>query len=414
MRGCLGLVSYRVEEIARGVVLLRVNDRVTRFFESLWEIPEGITYNAYLVETREGYVLIDGWKSLYSGSLVGALESMIGPGELRYVIVNHLEPDHSGSLEDVLRWAPDARVLGSRFAARLLGSYPRARERFEAVADGEERVIGGRRFRFIYTPWLHWPETMVTWLEDEGVLFTCDVFGGFGVPEGVFDDQCAREADILRSMKKYLVTVIGKYRRFILRALEKLEGSGIRPRIIAPGHGLLWRESPERVIRYYRSLASAEPVRGKILIVYGSMYGTLEQLARSLACELRLAGLRPVVYGYTDTGRPNLSDVLADAIDAEKIVIAAPTYEAGVFPLLRFLVEEICEKAAAPKDVYILSTFGWGSIAARRLREALEACGFRVRRVVEEMSVSPHEGIAVRARVQELARELARSITGED
>ena len=254
---------------------------------------------------------------------------------------------------------------------------------------------------------------MVTYLEDAGILFTCDVFGGFGIPEGVFDDQCAREGDIMRSMKKYLVTVIGKYRRFVLRGIEKLRKAGVKPRIIAPGHGLLWRGDPERVIRYYESLARAEPVPGKVLIVYGSMYGTLEQLARALACELRLAGMKPVVYGYTDTGRPNLSDVLTDAIDAEKIVIASPTYEAGVFPLVRFLVEELCEKAGSEKDVYLLTTYGWGSAAARMLKSKLESCGFRVRRVLEEKSVSPKEGLGAADRVKRAAESLAREITGQ-
>ena len=401
--------SFRVEEIVDGVWLLRVNDRATRYFEGLWEIPEGITYNAYLVRTGEGDVLVDGWKSLYSSRLLKALESLTSPERLRYVIVNHLEPDHSGSLEDVLRWAPGARVLGSKFAGRLIDAFPRARERFEPVSDGEERIIGGLRFRFFSTPWVHWPETMMTWLPDKGVLFTCDAFGGYGIPDGIFDDQCARETDIMRSMKKYLVTVVGHYRKFIVKALEKLEKAGVEPRIIAPGHGMLWRGDPKRVMNYYRDLALAKPVPGKVLVVYASMYGTLEQFARTLACELRMNGYKPVVYSFTDTTRPHISDVLTDAIDAEKIVIAAPTYEAGIFPLVDHLVDEICHKAAAEKEVFILSTYGWGSVAAKQLAKKMESCGFRVRGVLEERAVNLGSPERAREKVKDILEAIATS-----
>jgi len=408
------LGSYRVEEIAEGVWLLRVNDRMTQYFESLWEIPEGITYNAYLIDTGEGSILVDGWKHTFSASLIEALESLTGPDRLRYVVVNHLEPDHSGSLEDVLRWAPRARVVGSRMAARILaGSYPRARERFQPVRDGDSLRLGWATLRFYSTPWVHWPETMVTWLEERGILFTCDAFGGFGIPEGVFDDECARETDIMRSMKKYLVTVVGHYRKFITKALDKLEKEGVKPRIIAPGHGLLWRGDPGRVMSYYKSLAHAEPQKGKILALYASMYGTLEQLSRALACELRKKGYKPIVYGFTDTTRPNISDILTDAIDAEKIIIAAPTYEAGVFPYMKFIAEELCHKAAAEKDVYVLSTYGWGGIAGKKLREILESCGFRVRSVIEEQAIAPREGLGIIDKIRALVAQLEEVVLGE-
>ncbi len=381
-------MSVRVEEIDPGLFLLRAGDRATRFFEGLWEIPEGVTYNAYLLRTSEGAVLFDTWKYTFAGDLLSALESLIDPGELKYVVVHHAEPDHSGSLDAVLQWAPGARVLGHPMAGRLLSSsYRYVRGRFRAVRDGEELVVGGERLVFIHVPWLHWPETMFTWLPGRRVLLTCDAFGGFGIPEGVFDDECAREEDIMRSLRKYVVTVIGHYRRWITRALEKLEGLGVEPRVIAPGHGLLWRGDPRRVMDYYRRLAEGEPARGKVLVVYASMYGTLERLARVLACELRKRGMKPVVYGFTDTTRPNLSDILADAIDAEYVVVAAPTYEAGLFPLAKLVVEGLCEKAAGARKLAVLSTYGWGGVAAKRIRGILESCGYETVGVVETQAV---------------------------
>ncbi|MCE4624715.1 MAG: FprA family A-type flavoprotein [Desulfurococcales archaeon] len=402
------MATYRVQEIEDGFYILRVNDRYTNYFEALWEIPEGITYNAYLLKTSEGAVLFDGWKKVYSSQLIDALETVIGPEELRYVVVNHLEPDHSGSLEDVLRWAPNAKVLGSRLAARLIKAFPRARERFQAVGDGEALELGGERIRFIYTPWLHWPETMVSWVETRRILVTCDAFGGYGIPFGLFDDECIRWEDALRAMQKYVVTVIGHYRGWIVKALDKLHKAGIKPRIIAPAHGLMWRKDPGYVMRFYERLARGTPVKGKALVVYGSMYGTVENMVRRLVCAMAREGYSPVVYGFTDSKRPQLSEILTDAIDSEVILIAAPTYEADLFPLIRLVAEEICWKASDGKKAVIVSSYGWGSMAARRLREILEGCNFSVVESIEYNSVGP-AGLHL-AEVEELAKKVVEAL----
>jgi len=408
------VATYRIEEVDPGLYLLRVGDRMTRYFEALWEIPEGVTYNAYVLKTGEGAVLFDGWKSTFSGPFLEALEQVIEPGELRYVVAHHLEPDHSGTLEDVLRWAPHARVLGHPFAERMLTNYPRARERFRPVGDWEELVLGGERLQFIHAPWLHWPETMFTWLPERRVLLTCDAFGGFGVPEGVFDDECQRPGDIFYSIRKYHVTVIGHYRRWVHRAIEKLERHGVEPRIIAPAHGLLWRGDPGRVIQYYKDLSDAKPVPGKVTVLYASMYGTVESLARMVACELRKAGYNPVVYGFTDTQRPPVSSILADVVDSEALVVAAPTYEAGLFPLMRYVLEEICEKAPAPKKLAVLATYGWGGVAAKRIRGLLESCEYQTIAVLEEQAVTPYGGFALQERTRELARRIVGALQGSE
>ena len=384
------MAHYRVEEVEDGFYILRVNDRYTRYFEALWEIPEGITYNAYLLKTPEGDVLFDGWKRPYAGQLLEALESVTSSKRLRYIVVNHMEPDHSGSLDDVARWASNARVLGHPMAGRMMRAYPRARERFRPVKDGEVLEVGGERIRFIYTPWLHWPETMMSWIESRGILVTCDAFGGYGITQGVFDDECIRPLEAVRAMKKYVATVIGHYREWITKNLEKLESLGVRPRIIAPAHGLVWRRNPDRVVRIYRELAEGVPIAGKVLVLYASMYGTVEKLARRVACRLSRSGYHPVVYGFTDSTRPAFSEVITDAIDSESLVIAAPTYEASTFPLLKHVAEEICWKASGGgRRAVIVSSYGWGSVAAKQLRGILEGCGYRVVDVVEYNSIGP-------------------------
>ena len=406
------MANYLVREIDENLYLLRVDDRYTGYFEALWEIPEGITYNAYLLLTREGAVLFDGWKKTYSGLLVEALEELVKPGELRYIVVHHLEPDHSGSLEEVLRYFPEARVVGHRMASRMLDAFPRAKERFQPVGDGDELVVGGERLVFIYTPWLHWPETMMTWIPGRRVLLTCDAFGGYGIPQGVFDDECTRWDDAIRSMKKYVVTVIGHYSDWVVKALGKLGSLGVSPRIIAPGHGLVWRSRPGRVIEVYRATAEARPVEGKVLVLYASMYGTLEAIVRRLSCRLAEKGYTAAVYGFTDTGRPLVSEILVDANDAEALVVALPTYEASMFPLVEFVLREICWKTrGAGRRAVVVSTYGWGGVAAKKASKLLEDCGFRVVMVREEKAIGV-EAIG-RSRVFRIVESIVSAISGE-
>ena len=222
------------------------------------------------------------------------------------------------------------------------------------------------------------------------MLMSCDVFGGYGIPLGVFDDECTRPGEALRSLKKYVVTVIGHYRQWIARGLSKLREAGVEPRVIAPGHGLLWRSNVAAVVEAYRRLAAGEPEEGKVLVLYASMYGSMEMLARSLACSLARRGLRPVLYGYTDTRRPSLSELLTDAAEAEALVVLAPTYEAGVFPLLRWALEEICWKTGGEgRKAVVVAGYGWGGATGRELEKTLRGCGYRVEAVLEHRGAHP-------------------------
>ena len=404
------MAGVRVEEIARGLWLLRVEDRYVRFFEALWEIPEGITYNAYLLRTSSGDVLFDTWKRPYAGLLLDTLEELTSPDRLRYIVVHHMEPDHSGSLPDVARWARGARILGHPLAGKMLrDAYPWLAGRFQALGDGAGLPLGGGVF--VHTPWLHWPETSMTWLPGPRVLLSGDVFGGYGVPAGVFDDECVEPDKMLREMRKYVVTVIGHYMDWVRRGLEKLSAAGIEPGVIAPAHGIVWRSNVGRVVETYRSLAEGRPEPGKVLILYASMYGTVEAYAKAIAYRLAEAGLRPVVYGYTDASRPPLSEILTDAAEAEALVVATPTYETGPFPLLRHTLEEVCWKTQRRgRPVLVIAGQGWGGRAAEKTLELLEGCGFRAELVHRSTAVAASPGL--RREAEQVAQRVLERLRG--
>ena len=400
-----------IDNVTEDLKILRVNDTRTRFFEALWEIPEGITYNAYLLDTGEGYILFDGWKEIYASELLRILESEIEPRDLKYIVVHHMEPDHSGSLPLIARWARNATIIGHPMVRRLL-SPSRVENPFKPVKDEEQLLLGRYTLEFHYAPWIHWPETIFTFIREKKALLTCDAFGSYGVTPAVRDVECKDMERYLYWTKKYLVTVVGNYRKFILKSLEKLESKGLKPEMILPGHGLIWTGEPEKIIDFYRRTALAEPVKGKVTIIYASMYGNTEKVVSGLAYNLQRRGYRVVLHGFTDTGKPSIGDILADVIDSELIVYAAPTYEATLFPPMRNLAELICEKASSPKKVLVVASYAWGGVAGKRITGILGSCGFKIIDVNEEQRLNITAPTAEKA-VESLTNTALKALEGE-
>jgi len=399
-----------VEKISRDVYVLRIDDSRTRFFESLWSIPEGITYNAYLLTSPEHTVLFDGWKAWYSEDFLETISTIIEPRSIDYIVIHHMEPDHTGSLPRILGVSRDATVLGHPMSKAMLKEFYGLEPRFKPVRNGETFSLEGLTLRFIHTPWLHWPETMMTLLEEEGILFTGDAFGGYSIPSSLFDDDESLVEWYMRYARKYLATVIGHYRQHVVKAVEKLSSMDVKPRILAPAHGLIWRRSPETIVSKYVSWAKAEPQPGKITVVYGSAYGSTETMVKLAVKILGKAGCSVVTYKYTDLEEGSLSDLLGDALDSAALVIGASTYEAGILPSIRRMVEELAWKTAAPKPLLVLSSYGWGGVAGKKIAEILGKAGFNVVEVVEARDMPSDEEAG---RIMNAARRLAEACGGK-
>jgi flavorubredoxin len=362
-----------VEKVAGDLYLLRVDDVRVEFFEAMWEVPERITYNAYVLAGDEP-VLFDGWKREYSDLFLQALGEVLDPRNLKTVVVHHAEPDHSGTVPAVAEAAPRAVFVGHPLAGRILRSHFRV-ERFKPVGDGERLSACGRTLRFVYTPWLHWPDTIVTYVEEDGVLLSCDVFGSYSLPP-LFDDQADR-SQLSKAIRKYTVTVIGHYIDHVGKGIEKLRSLGITPRVIAPGHGPVYRSEPGWVVEEYLRVASGRWEPGKAVIAYVSMYGAVEEAVNAAKRALEGKGFRVYVFGFTDKARPPVSEVLAEASDAELLVLGAPAYEANAHPLMvhvaRLIGEKLPHRRGMP--VILLSSYGWGP-AGKALAELLKNYGF--------------------------------------
>ncbi len=364
-----------VEEIFPKLYLLRIDDFDTRFFEGLWLIPEGITYNAYLY-LGEKKVLFDTWKHVYSDVFMETLEKLIDPGELDYIVVHHMEPDHSGALPAVLEKAGNATVLGHPLAAGMIKSFYGVEPRFRAVRDGEVIDLGDERLRIIHTPWMHWPETIMSYLESRRILLSCDAFGSYGVPEGV-DDNGLDIDSYLRFTRKYFATVIGSYRGWTAKNINKIDGLGISIDSIAPSHGPVWRRHVERIVREYHKWGSSWRDPGRIVVYYVSMYGFVERVMEKIIERLRARGFTVEVFRFTDKEHGEIGTLLGEAVDAAAVVAGAATYEAGIQPIAEYITRVLVKKVP-PKPVLVVSSYGWGGVAARLLDKLFAEKGFTV------------------------------------
>ena len=384
------MVNVIVEKITDEIHLLRVDDDQVKHFEALWSIPEGITYNAYLMKVGNTTVLFDGWKKDYQDEFVEALSELVDPRDIDYIVVHHMEPDHSGTLRKILEEnGYRATVLGHRLVGKLIKSFYGLDEaKFRAVEDGEEMEIDGKKLKFVHAPWLHWPETIFSYLD--GVLLTCDAFGGYSIPQTIFDESEEIVSGYLPFVRKYIVNIVGYYKKYIVEDIQKVVNLGITPKIILPSHGLLWK-NPQKIINYYLDVANGVPVKGKILVVYSSMYGFVERAANTAIKELENLGYKPKVLKFTDTARDNVSDVLSEAADSEGIIIGTATYERSIFPLMRYIVELLTEKANYDKPVLILSSYGWGGTVAKNLGEMLSGTKLRIVDAIEFRGESGEE-----------------------
>lgn len=364
------------EKIVDGVWWTGVNDFTNDLFEGIWPIPDGVSINSYVVK-GEKIALVDLVKEGGGGSsenLIGQLASIdIKPQDVDYLILNHLEPDHTGYLANFRILCPNAEIITSEKGVPLVEAFYGITENVRAVADGDELDLGaGKKFVFAYIPNVHWPETMVTYEVSDKILFSCDAFGSFGAFKGsIFDDEVSEEDHQFfeRENLRYYANIVGPFSNSVLKAIEKAGALNIK--IIAPSHGLIWRSDPARIINRYIKYAKymnefAEP---KITVIWGSMYGNTETMVRSVLKGIAKEGVSVKVMKVPET---DVSYVLSEAWESAGLVIAMPTYEYKMFPPMKYVLDIFDYKHVWHKKVLRIGSFGWSGGAERHFEKAVE------------------------------------------
>jgi len=357
-------------KIKPDVYWVGANDRTTDLFEGLWPIVhEGVSYNSYLINDEKTAV-IDLIKSLKTDEFLAQIDEVTDVSKVDYVVMNHLEPDHSGMVRTFRRVAPNATILGSQKMKEMLESFYGITENVKVVEDGETLSLGKRTIKFFSAPFVHWPETIVTYEEADRILFSCDAFGGYGALRGgIFDDQCTDFYFYEREALRYYVNIVAIFSQMVLNAIKKLKGLPID--IIAPSHGLIWRKDPKRIIDLYKKWAEYSTGDGEagITLIYGSMYGNTEKMMNAVAHGISCAGVPLEIF---DVARTPVSYILPSLWTKRGVMIGAPTYENKLFPLMAHALDIVNRKRIINKKVARFGSFGWSGGAQREFEKIIE------------------------------------------
>ncbi|MDE6624593.1 MAG: FprA family A-type flavoprotein [Alistipes sp.] len=352
-----------ITEIRPGIRYVGVNDRTTHLFEGLWPLPCGVSYNAYLV-VGERVALIDTVEASFGERLERNIRREIGDRPIDYLVINHMEPDHSSSIAALRRIWPDMRIVSNAKALDMLRGFYGIETETQEIREGDTLDLGGKTLSFHMAPMVHWPETMVTWCPEEKTLFSGDAFGTFGALDGGITDSQIDPARYWDEMRRYYAAIVGKYGAPVQKALAKVRP--LAPETICSTHGPVWQREIPAVLDLYDRMSRYEGEPGAV-IAYGSMYGNTEQMAERIARELAEAGVRNIVVHNLSTADP--SAVLRDVFRYDTLVVGSPTYNGALYPPVAQLLEMIAARCVPHRRFAVFGSFCWASAAVRCLSE---------------------------------------------
>lgn len=348
-----------MKEITRKIYYVGVNDRHKTLFEGLWPLPNGVSYNAYLIDD-EKVCLVDTVEVGFFTPFLENIREIIGDRKIDYVIVNHMEPDHSGSLALLRQFYPDIQIIGNKKTFGMMAGFYHLTTGLHEVADGDSLDLGTYQLKFVLTPMVHWPETMMTLCGD--ILFSGDAFGCFGALNGAYIDEQMNCDEFWLEMTRYYSNIVGKYGTPVQKALKKLEG--VKVDYICSTHGPVWHQYAEKVIGIYDRLSRYEAEPG-LVICYGTMYGNTERAAEVVARAAARAGVKNIVmYNVSQTHH---SYIIRDVFRYQGLIVGAPTYNTGLYHEMNVLLDELSQKDIKGRFIGWFGSYGWASKAVAEI-----------------------------------------------
>jgi len=364
--------------VAPDVYWVGVNDSETPLFEGLWNIPEGVSYNSYLVRGSEKTALIDSVHEKKAEEHFAKISQLTDLSKIDYLVVNHMEPDHTGAIPQFLKKAPDAKVVFTPIAQVIFRKFYGVDPAATLVkGDDVEISLGNKTIKFIQTPWLHWPETMSTFLAEDKVLFCCDAFGAFKkLPADAImeSDIDMEKQNVYQSSQKYFASVFNGQRDWILKAIEKFEKLKLETRVLAPSHGPVYVASAEKILRRWAGWSKGAYTK-TVVVAYGTMYGMTAKCLNAIEEGVKEAGGSVRYFNLSEV--PPV-EALTALVEAPALIIGSPTYEHEVFPKVADFVNLLRVKKFSDRCVAVFGSFGWSGEATRKLASEMSESGFEL------------------------------------
>ena len=355
---------YCIRNVTEDLFWIGANDHRLALFENAHPIPNGVSYNSYVL-LDEKTVLFDTVDWAVCRQFLENLEHILNRKPLDYIVVNHFEPDHGASLEEVILRHPEATIICSTKAVNIIKQFNIAINKdFDTVKEGDTRCFGKHTVAFVEAPMVHWPEVMVTFDTTNGVLFSADAFGSFGALDGkLFNDEVNFDRDWIDDARRYYTNIVGKYGVFVQKLLTKASGLDIK--MICPLHGPVWRNNLEYFIDKHDKWSKYEPEEKGVLIAYASMYGNTEAAAQCLAAKLVEKGCTNVkVYDVSNT---HVSQLISESFKLSNIVLASVTYNTGLFPAMLDYLEDMKALEVQNRTIALMENGSWGPRAASHM-----------------------------------------------
>ena len=380
------------------------NDSNIELFEGLWSIPEGVSYNSYLVVGSEKTALIDCVHERKAQEHFQKISQIVDVSKIDYLIINHMEPDHTSAIPQLLKLAPSIKVVYTPMAQSIFKKFYKT-DPTAILVKGDDMTIslGDKTLRFIQTPWLHWPETMSTYLPEDKVLFCCDAFGAFNtLPDGVvLESDITDKQDVCSCSQKYFASVFNSHREWVLKAVDKFSKLNLDFNVLAPSHGPVFNQTAKQKLVDWANWSNGV-YKKTVVVAFGSMYGMTAQCLDAIARGVAEAGGTIQSFNLSEE---KTVDVLTALVEAPGLLIGSSTYEHEIFPKVADFINMLKVKKYSDRVAGTFGSFGWSGEATRKIATDLEVLGYDLAGPPLPIYGSPTEEDL--AKVQQLAKAVA-------
>lgn len=359
---------YNVKKIKEDLYWVGANDRRISLFESAYPVPDGVSYNSYLM-LDEKTVLLDTVDKAVCHQFMENVEYTLGGKDLDYLVINHMEPDHCAEIQTITEKYPNVKIVCNAKIQQMIGQFfdfNLPEERWQIVKEGDVLETGKHKLSFVMAPMVHWPEVMVTYDAADKILFSADAFGAFGAIDGnIFADEVDFEHRYMNEARRYYTNIVGKYGPQVQMLLKKASALDIQ--MICPLHGYVWRKDLDKFIDKYQKWSTYEPELKSVLIAYSSVYGGTQNGAEILATKLAENGVKDIKMYDVSTVHP--SYVLSDAFKYSHIVFASTTYNMGIFVSMENLLHDITAHNLQNRKIAIIHNGSWAPVCGNLISD---------------------------------------------